>query len=123
MDEDEDFDEEEEISPDQEEVIEEPQQEVVEETVEALNQTGGSHVSFVTNTESHSSKNTVIHVTKDQDQEQNEDSSWDSDVSLFQISHRMVCKFKIVFREKYAKFILTGLVGLRIFTGGIEKSL
>ncbi|XP_052059005.1 ankyrin repeat domain-containing protein 26-like isoform X4 [Mytilus californianus] len=87
--EDDDFDEEAEVPvqvPVHKEVVEEPQQEVMEETVDALNHTGGSHISYVT-TDSHSSKNTVIQVTKDQDQDQpedeeDEDSEWDSDEDI-----------------------------------------
>ncbi|XP_071153423.1 ankyrin repeat domain-containing protein 36A-like isoform X1 [Mytilus edulis] len=82
---DDDFDEEAEV-PVQQEVIEKQQQEVIEQTVDALNHTGGSHISYVT-TESHSSKNTVIQATKDQDQDQpedvdDEDSEWDSDEDI-----------------------------------------
>ncbi|CAG2196434.1 Ankyrin repeat domain-containing protein 7,Ankyrin repeat domain-containing protein 26 [Mytilus edulis] len=86
---DDDFDEEAEVPeqvPVQQEVIEKQQQEVIEQTVDALNHTGGSHISYVT-TESHSSKNTVIQATKDQDQDQpedvdDEDSEWDSDEDI-----------------------------------------
>ncbi|CAC5372278.1 Ankyrin repeat domain-containing protein 7 [Mytilus coruscus] len=87
--EDEDFDEEAEVPvqvPVHQEIVEEPHQEVIEETVDALNHTGGSHISYVT-TDSHSSKNTVIQVTKDQDHDQpedieDEDSEWDSDEDI-----------------------------------------
>ncbi|XP_063435576.1 ankyrin repeat domain-containing protein 26-like isoform X14 [Mytilus trossulus] len=86
---DEDFDEEAEVPeqvPVQQEVVEKQQQEVIEQTVDALNHTGGSHISYVT-TESHSSKNTVIKVTKEQAQDQpedvdDEDSEWDSDEDI-----------------------------------------
>lgn len=106
---DDDFDEEAEVPeqvPVQQEVIEKQQQEVIEQTVDALNHTGGSHISYVT-TESHSSKNTVIQATKDQDQDQpedvdDEDSEWDSDVrfilnSILEASKNtmnVICCFK-----------------------------
>jgi diaminopimelate decarboxylase len=65
-----DFEEEESV---QEEVVQQPFTEVVEETVEALNHTGGSHVSYVT-TESQSPQNTVIQAAKDEVQEEDSDS-------------------------------------------------
>jgi diaminopimelate decarboxylase len=68
----------------QEEVVQQPFTEVVEETVEALNHTGGSHVSYVT-TESQSPQNTVIQAAKDEVQEEDSDSDWDSDVNIYKL--------------------------------------
>ena len=66
----------------QEEVVQQPFTEVVEETVETLNHTGGSHVSYVT-TESQSPQNTVIQAAKNEVQEEDSDSDWDSDVNIY----------------------------------------